>query len=85
MSVRKENPCFARGTDLSEEIFRSTFDNKSCYLEYVFTCFLVLSTSLSSAVRGDQLALMKSQYEILRTRKCAYRHSILNQAIRYIP
>ena len=53
--------------------------------EYVFTSFSVLSASLSSAVGDDQLAVMKSQDEILRTRKCAYRHSILNQAIRYIP
>jgi hypothetical protein len=50
----------------------------------VFTCFLVLFTSLSSAVHGDQLTVVKSQDEILRTCKCAYWHTILNQALRYI-
>jgi hypothetical protein len=44
---------------------------------------LVLATSLFSAIGGNQLSVMKSQDEILRARKISYRHSILQQLVRW--
>jgi len=44
--------------------------------------FLVLAASLLPAIGGDQLSVMNSQDEILRTRKFTYRHSLLQQLLR---
>jgi hypothetical protein len=50
----------------------------------LFDCSSVLAASLFSAVGGDQLSVMKSQDEIPRARKFAYRHNILQQLVRRI-